>query len=62
MREVMEETNIKTEFRTMVALRHAHGAPFGCSDIYFIVELAPLSTDIVKDQLEIEDCQWMEVD
>lgn len=61
MREVLEETNIKTEFRNMIAFRHSHGGPFGCSDIYFIVELAPLSADIVKDDLEVEDAQWMEV-
>ncbi|XP_046660693.1 nudix hydrolase 2-like isoform X2 [Homalodisca vitripennis] len=62
MREVLEETNIKTEFKSMVAFRHSHGGPFGCSDIYFIVELAPLTAEITSCEIEIEDSQWMEMD
>ncbi|KAI5723172.1 hypothetical protein M8J76_002432 [Diaphorina citri] len=38
VREVFEETNIRTEFHSVVAFRHTHKAAFGCSDIYFIVE------------------------
>ncbi|KAL1453045.1 hypothetical protein WDU94_007221 [Cyamophila willieti] len=61
-REVLEETNIKTEFHSVVAFRHTHKAAFGCSDIYFIVRLKPLSEDIIKDDREITDSKWMDVD
>lgn len=61
MREVYEETNITTEFKSIVAIRHCHGFAFGCSDLYFIVELVPKSNTIKKCDREIVDCQWMEV-
>uniref|UniRef100_A0A1B6M7C6 Nudix hydrolase domain-containing protein n=2 Tax=Graphocephala atropunctata TaxID=36148 RepID=A0A1B6M7C6_9HEMI len=62
MREVREETNIQTQFKSMVAFRHSHGGLWGCSDIYFIVELAPLTADITSCEIEIEDSQWMEME
>lgn len=62
IREVYEETNISTEFKSVVAIRHAHGFAFGCSDLYFIVELTPTSHKITKCDREIVDCQWMEID
>lgn len=62
MREVHEETNITTEFKSIVAVRHSHGFAFGCSDLYFIVELTPKSYNIKKCDQEIVDCKWMEID
>ncbi|XP_054284281.1 uncharacterized protein LOC129001118 isoform X1 [Macrosteles quadrilineatus] len=62
MREVQEETNIVTEFKSLIAFRHSHSAQFGCSDLYFIVELAPLSSTITSCEVEIEDSQWMDMD
>lgn len=61
-REVLEETNIKTEFHSVVAFRHTHRAAFGCSDIYFIVRLKPLSEAITKDDREIHESKWMDVE
>lgn len=61
MREVYEETNIMTEFKSIVAVRHTHGIAFGCSDLYFIVELTPKSYVIKKCEKEIVDCKWMKV-
>ncbi|KAG8230893.1 hypothetical protein J437_LFUL002924 [Ladona fulva] len=61
MREVKEETAIETKFHSIIAFRHTHGIQFGCSDIYFIVSLAPLSQNIVKCDREIVACQWMKV-
>lgn len=63
IREVFEETGLKTKFESLVALRHSQGAAFGCCDIYFIVELSPESDDYTLkcDEREIEACQWMKV-
>jgi len=59
-REVLEETGIPTEFRSIVSFRHnTRGYNFNCSDLYFIAHLKPLGMEIQKDQLEIAKCQWM---
>ncbi|KAJ8923125.1 hypothetical protein NQ315_001678 [Exocentrus adspersus] len=62
IREVLEETGVSTQFRSLLTFRHTHGGMFGCSDIYIIVSLKPLTEDIVKCQREIADCKWMEVE
>lgn len=62
VREVLEETSVKTEFLNLVSLRHMHNANFGCSDIYFIAHLKPLSDTIEKCDKEIEACIWMKVE
>uniref|UniRef100_A0A1B6D1X3 Nudix hydrolase domain-containing protein n=1 Tax=Clastoptera arizonana TaxID=38151 RepID=A0A1B6D1X3_9HEMI len=62
IREVLEETNITTMFKSIIAFRHSHQAAFGCSDLYFIVELEPISDHIIKEDKEIEACEWMEID
>merc|ERR1719221_533507 len=59
VREIREETGIETEFRSIVAFRHGHNFNFGCSDIYIVVALKPLSEAIHTDQKEIAKCQWM---
>lgn len=61
VREVLEETGIQTEFRSIVAFRHAHKFNFGCSDIYIIVLLKPVSDDIKSCSQEISRCRWMPV-
>ncbi len=61
-REVFEETGIRTKFEALVCLRHWHGYRYGKSDIYFVARLSPLSTEIVQDQEEIEECLWMPVE
>lgn len=61
MREVFEETGIKTEFVSLLGIRYVPKSAFGCSDMYFIVRLQPLSSNIVKQDNEIEDCQWMDL-
>ena len=57
--QIREETGIETEFRSIVAFRHGHNFNFGCSDIYIVVALKPLSEAIHTDQKEIAKCQWM---
>lgn len=61
-REVLEETGVKCEFVSLIAFRHQHKYRFGCSDIYFVCVMNPLSTVIKPCAIEIEDCRWMNLD
>ena len=60
-REVLEETGIETEFVSLVCFRHLLNFRFGCSDVYFICHLRPLTQEIKMDTREIADAQWMDV-
>lgn len=62
IREVREETNIQTRFESLVSIRHAHGAGFGCSDLYVVISLIPESEEIVKCEREIAASEWMDID
>lgn len=62
IREVFEETGIRTRFEALTCFRHWHGYRYGKSDIYFICRLSPLNYDIVRQESEIEECVWMPVD
>ncbi|KAM7349044.1 uncharacterized protein ACRADG_008131 isoform 2-T4 [Cochliomyia hominivorax] len=59
IREVREETGIESVFNTIISLRHAHGGPFGCSDIYCVVALTPTSLELQRCEREIAKVQWM---
>jgi ADP-ribose pyrophosphatase YjhB (NUDIX family) len=61
IREVKEETNIKTRFESVISLRHAHRAAFGCSDLYIVMKLIPESEEITKCDREIAKCEWMDL-
>ena len=62
IREVLEETGVRTRFETLVCFRHWHGYRFGRSDIYFTCRLSPLTREIAMQTEEIEECLWMPVD
>mmetsp|Transcript_28413 Transcript_28413/g.28721 ORF Transcript_28413/g.28721 Transcript_28413/m.28721 type:complete len:281 (+) Transcript_28413:57-899(+) len=59
-REVYEETGIKSKFSSILTFRHQHNIQFGCSDIYVICRLTPLTTKISVDH-EIEDACWIDL-
>ncbi|XP_076038300.1 uncharacterized protein LOC143023597 isoform X2 [Oratosquilla oratoria] len=59
IREVQEETGITAEFISLVAMRHLHGANFGVSDMYFIVNLRPKTFKIKMCERELSACMWM---
>ena len=59
VREVQEETGVKTSFVSIVSFRHQHRLAFGRSDIYVICRLRPDSDKIIIDESEIADCKWM---
>jgi len=61
VREVMEETGIRTEFEALLAFRQTHRGPFGKSNLFFVCLLRPLSTEIKRDESEVDDCKWMNV-
>lgn len=62
IREVKEETGIDAIFESMITFRHRHNATFGNSDIYVVVLLKAMSTNIVKCESEIKECKWMNID
>ena len=51
------------EFCSVLAFRQHHDMPhyFGCSDLYFICRLRPLTFDLHPCEKEVEECQWMSV-
>lgn len=62
VREVLEETGVVTEFRSVLSVRHQHDVQFGNSDLYFICRLMPkigVALDITKCAHEIADACWM---
>jgi len=62
VREVLEETKVKSEFESIVAFRHIHPMLFGNSDIYFVCLLKPLSYELSADPSEISECRWMKLE
>ncbi|EFJ21091.1 hypothetical protein SELMODRAFT_176548 [Selaginella moellendorffii] len=59
IREVKEETGIDTEFVEVVGFRQGHHVAFEKSDLFFVCVLRPLSSQITKQDSEIEDAKWM---
>ncbi|XP_069487229.1 nucleoside diphosphate-linked moiety X motif 6 isoform X2 [Ambystoma mexicanum] len=63
VREVFEETGIKSEFKSILSIRQQHNHPgaFGKSDMYIICRLAPLSYNINFCPRECLKCEWMDL-
>ncbi|KAM7112875.1 nucleoside diphosphate-linked moiety X motif 6 [Ciconia maguari] len=64
VREVFEETGIKSEFKSILSIRqqHKHPGAFGKSDMYIICRLEPSSFNISFCQQECLRCEWMDLD
>jgi ADP-ribose pyrophosphatase YjhB (NUDIX family) len=62
VREVEEETGVKTEFKQMLCFRQHNTAAFGKSDLYFVCLLKPLSSEIKPQEDEIAEAKWMPLD
>jgi len=62
IREVYEETRVKTEVISMLGFRQHHTASFGKSDLYFVFRLKPLTTEVVKQESEIAAVKWIPLD
>ncbi|XP_039097546.1 nucleoside diphosphate-linked moiety X motif 6 isoform X2 [Hyaena hyaena] len=63
VREVFEETGVKSEFRSLLSIRQQHTNPgaFGKSDMYIICRLKPYSFTINFCQHECLRCEWMDL-
>ncbi|XP_005143076.1 nucleoside diphosphate-linked moiety X motif 6 isoform X1 [Melopsittacus undulatus] len=63
VREVFEETGIKSEFKSILSIRqqHEHPGAFGKSDMYIICRLEPSSFNISFCQQECLRCEWMDL-
>ena len=62
IREVFEETGVRTEFQGLLSFRHHHRGQFGASNIYAVCRLKPLSREIAIDGNEIGQAMWVPVD
>uniref|UniRef100_A0A3Q0SQ74 Nucleoside diphosphate-linked moiety X motif 6 n=1 Tax=Amphilophus citrinellus TaxID=61819 RepID=A0A3Q0SQ74_AMPCI len=61
VREVYEETGVRSEFRSLLSIRQQHNHPgaFGMSDMYIICRLSPLTYEINFCTLECLRCEWL---
>jgi ADP-ribose pyrophosphatase YjhB (NUDIX family) len=60
VREVREETGVRTQFLSILTVRQQHDVQFGRSDLYFTCLLKALSEEIIVDS-EIQAARWMPV-
>ncbi|XP_017272889.1 nucleoside diphosphate-linked moiety X motif 6 [Kryptolebias marmoratus] len=63
VREVFEETGVRSEFRSLLSIRQQHRHPnaFGMSDLYAICRLSPLTYRIDFCTQECLRCEWLGV-
>ncbi|XP_077156488.1 nucleoside diphosphate-linked moiety X motif 6 isoform X2 [Paroedura picta] len=63
IREVFEETGIKSEFKSLISIRqqHRHPGAFGKSDMYIVCRLEPRSFNITFCQQECLRCEWIDL-
>lgn len=63
VREVFEETGIKSEFRSLLSIRQQHSLPaaFGKSDLYVVCRLQPRSFSIDCCPQECLRCEWVDL-
>nr|XP_020449726.1 nucleoside diphosphate-linked moiety X motif 6 [Monopterus albus] len=63
IREVFEETGVRSEFRSLLSVRQQHNHPgaFGMSDMYVICRLGPLTYDINFCTQECLSCKWLDL-
>lgn len=59
MREVEEETGVRSSFEGLLALRHQHQQSFGVDDIYVVTRLQALTDELRLCSSEIQDARWV---
>ena len=62
VREIFEETGIKTEFQGILGFTEFQRRRWGLNDVYFLCLLKPLSFEIDLCQNEIEEAIWYDID
>ena len=62
VREVWEETGVKTSFKSVVGFRELLTYQFGCQDMYFVCMLEGIDEKIdIQMPHEISHAQWVSV-
>jgi len=62
IREVLEETGIKVEFKSVISISHLYPHQFHKSNLYIACLAKPLSFEInIQDTHEIEEAKWINV-
>lgn len=61
VREILEETGIKTEFGQLLSFGHLHNWMYGKSNIYLVCRLKPLSLETTPDGTEVKEARWMDL-
>ncbi|MFK5951195.1 MAG: NUDIX domain-containing protein [Methylococcales bacterium] len=61
VREIYEETNIKSRFIGLSSIAHLHGWYENKSNLYFICVLRAETYDIIIEEDEILECIWLPV-
>jgi len=59
VREVEEETGVRSTFQGLLAMRHQHNLSFGVDDIYVVTHLAAETDELRLRSSEIEDARWV---
>lgn len=59
MRNFTWQTGVIATFRSLLAVRHQHGAAFGRDDMYCVCLLQPETTEITIDENEIGEAAWL---
>ena len=62
VREVFEETGVKTRFESLVGFTHQAVWRFEKSAFYLVCRLYPLTKNIIIDEKEIAEAFWIPVD
>lgn len=58
IREVLEETGVRTEFVKVLCFRQAHHILFGKSDMFFVCVLRPTTSEITVQEAELVAADW----
>ena len=62
IREIFEETGVKTEFNGLVSIHERKDFIFGSGALFIVGLLKPLSKTINRCDNELEDCDWLPID
>ncbi|CDW88551.1 nucleoside diphosphate-linked moiety x motif 6 [Stylonychia lemnae] len=61
VREVFEETGIKSEFQGILGIREQLNFRFGQGDLYFPCMMLAQNEKIQRQEIELLDAQWIEI-
>lgn len=62
VREVFEETGVKSSFRSVVAMRQQHKTVYDASDLYVVCRCEPETTEINICNHEVAEAIWLPIE